>query len=57
MDVGIIGRTCPECGDYFTANRADRHYCSDDCRNGLPVPPLWTPPEGGPGSPVVLTIT
>ncbi|ODR15752.1 hypothetical protein BHQ23_32405 [Mycobacterium gordonae] len=31
--MGIIGRTCPECGDYFTTNRADRHYCSDDCRN------------------------
>lgn len=34
--MGVIGRTCPECGDHFTTNRADRHYCSDDCRNGTP---------------------
>lgn len=31
---GIIGRTCPECGDHFWTNRIDCHYCSDDCRNG-----------------------
>jgi endogenous inhibitor of DNA gyrase (YacG/DUF329 family) len=37
---GIINRTCPECGDYFTTNRIDRHYCSDDCRNGQKWPTI-----------------
>jgi hypothetical protein len=32
--TSVIRRICPECGDHFTTTRTDRHYCSDDCRNG-----------------------